>query len=162
MRDAVLAVSGALDTTMGGPGIPHFTSKPGPQATPVLDYGAYDWDSPGAGRRSIYSVVWRGIADPFMETLDFPELGMPAPVRGFSASALQALSLFNDEFMLRQSEKFAARTNGENQVRSMARLAWQRDPTDEESAALSGLLTTHGAAAAARVLFNSNEFLFVD
>ena len=63
----------------------------------------------GAGRRSIYRVVWRGMADPFMEALDFPELGLPAPVRGFSASPLQSLALLNNEFVLRHSEALAQR-----------------------------------------------------
>jgi hypothetical protein len=50
-------------------------------------------------RRSIYRFVWRGVPDPFMDTLDFPDLGMLAPARGFSASALQSLTLYNNRFV---------------------------------------------------------------
>ena len=78
----------------------------GPQATPKVDYTPFDWDAPGAGRRSIYRVVWRGIADPFMEALDFPDASLLQPTRTFSASALQALALFNNDFVLRHSEHF--------------------------------------------------------
>jgi hypothetical protein len=92
-RDAVLAVSGRLDCRMSGPGAPHFNFGPPVQATPTLDYTEFDWSRPEGARRSIYRIVWRGIADPFMESLDFPDLGLLAPVRSFSASPLQALAL---------------------------------------------------------------------
>jgi len=92
-RDFTLAAAGALDLKMGGPAIQYFRKSAGPQLTPALDYGADDWSQPESGRRSVYRYVWRAIADPFMEALDFPDLGLPAPVRGFSVSSLQALTL---------------------------------------------------------------------
>ena len=107
--DALLAVSGRLDLTMGGPGVQHFKIGKGPQLTPTLNYADYDWDSPGANRRSIYRFVWRGIPDPLMEALDFPDLGVLAPVRGQSVSSLQALTLYNSAFVLYSSEHLAAR-----------------------------------------------------
>ncbi len=166
-RDAVLAVSGRLDLTLGGPGVQHFKLSKGPQLTPKVDYTPFDWDSPGAGRRSIYRVVWRGIADPFMEALDFPDAALLQPTRSFSASALQALTLFNNDFVLRQSEHFAARVEklGADlpaRVRAAVRLAFQRAATPEEVRAMSAYAEQHGLAALGRVLFNSNEFLFVD
>lgn len=166
-RDAVLAVSGRLDLTMGGPAIAHFTSKPGPQTTPVLDYDAFDRDSPGAARRSIYRLVWRAIGDPFMDALDFPDLGLLAPVRGFSASPLQSLALFNNGFVLHSSRHFAGRlemsgTTMEDRIRAAFQFALQRPPTAEELTEFTALATQSGLAAAGRVLFNSSEFLFVD
>jgi len=165
LRDAILAVSGRLDLTMGGPGAQHFTMRPGPQSTPVLDYGAFDWSQPAGARRSIYRVVWRGIADPFMEALDFPELGLLAPSRGFSASALQSLALFNNPFVLHHSQGLAQRLEKEaaaDRVRQLFRFTLQREPTAEEQAEFTALSEKSGLAAAARVIFNSNEFLFVD
>lgn len=167
IRDAVLAVSGRLDLTMGGPGARHFVMTPGPQATPKLDYAAHDWNSPGSARRSIYRVVWRGIADPFMEAADFPELGLPAPVRGFSASALQSLALLNNPFVLHHAAATAARTEAAApdtpaRIHALFRFALQRLPTAEEAAAFTALAEKQSLPAAVRVLFNSNEFLFVD
>jgi mono/diheme cytochrome c family protein len=166
-RDAVLAVSGRLDLTLGGPGTQHFKLSKGPQATPKVDYTPFDWDSPGAGRRSIYRVVWRGIADPFMEALDFPDAALLQPTRSFSASALQALTLFNNDFVLRHSEHFAARveqlgTDTTTRVKAAVRLAFQRAATPEEVRALSAYAEQHGLPALGRVLFNSNEFLFIN
>jgi len=166
-RDSVLAASGRLDLTMGGPSIALFTSKPGPQSTPVLNYDNFERDSPGASRRSIYRLVWRAIADPFMDTLDFPDLGLLSPVRGFSASALQALALFNNEFVLHYSGHFAARlektdSTPEEQIRAAFAICYQRPPTPEELSGFTALAARHGLPAACRVLFNSNEFIFVD
>jgi hypothetical protein len=166
-RDTVLAVSGRLDLTVGGPGVQHFKSSPGPQSTPVLDYTVFDWDSPGAARRSIYRVVWRGIADPFMDALDFPDMGLLSPVRGFSASPLQSLALLNNEFVLRQSEHFAERVaqsgaSTSDQIRTAFRLALLRDPTPEETADFAAVADKHSIPAACRILLNSNEFLFVN
>ncbi len=166
-RDTVLAVSGRIDLTAGGPGVALFKSSPGPQATPVLDYTTFDRDTAGASRRSIYRIVWRGIADPFMETLDFPDLGLLSPVRAFSASPLQSLALLNNEFVLRQSEHFAARlaspgTTTDAQIRAAFRLALLREPTPGELADFTALADKHTLPAACRVLLNSNEFLFVN
>jgi hypothetical protein len=167
VRDFALCISGALDLKMGGPGIRHFTSSKGPQATPALDYSAYDWDAPEANRRSIYRFVWRGIADPFMEALDFPDLGLLAPARSFSASSLQALTLFNNNFILHQSVRMARRLETEqssldSQVERAVRLAWQRSPTGDERGELVQLARSHGLAAVCRLLLNSNEFLFIN
>ncbi|HIE96127.1 MAG TPA: DUF1549 domain-containing protein [Planctomycetes bacterium] len=166
-RDAVLQISGRIDLTMGGPGVQQFTQTTGSQLTPKLHYDAFDWNLPSAARRSIYRVVWRGIADPFMESLDFPDLGLLAPQRGFSVSALQALAVFNNDFVLHHSQLLAEKlkashaTVGE-QVARACRLVFLREPGKEESMVLVAYVTQHGLAAMCRVLFNSNEFIFVD
>jgi len=167
VRDFTLAASGALDLTMGGPSIRHFKASKGPQATPALDYTAYDWASPGAGRRSIYRNVWRGIADPFMEALDFPDLGLLAPARSFSFSSLQALTLFNNAFILHNSAALARRaevetTTLEAQVGNAVRLVWLRTPTADESRDFTDFARVQGFPALCRVLLNSNEFLHLD
>lgn len=166
-RDFTLAVSGRLDLTMGGPGVRHFSESPGPQLTPTLDYAAYDWSTAGAGRRSIYSFVWRGIADPFMEALDFPDLGLLSPTRGFSASSLQALTLFNNAFVLEHSMALAQRVESEAadleaRIDRALRLVWLRAPEEAERAMFRGFAESKGLPALCRLLLNSNEFLFVE
>ncbi|MCC6797237.1 MAG: PSD1 domain-containing protein [Candidatus Hydrogenedentes bacterium] len=166
-RDFVLAISGRLDLKMGGPGIKQFTQAKGPQLTPALDYSAYCWSEASAGRRSIYRFVWRGIADPFMEALDFPDLGLLSPTRGFSASALQALALYNNDFVLSESEALARRVEGEastleQQAILAVQLAWLREVDAPECSEFVAYANTNGLAALCRVLLNSNEFLFVD
>ncbi len=168
LRDAMLVCSGNVDFSMGGPAVEHFAKSKGPQSTPVLDYENYDWGQAAAARRSIYRCVWRGIADPFMEALDFPDLGLLAPQRSISTSALQALSLYNHDFVLHHSAAIARRVEQERpdaieaQVQRMVQLVWLRAATEDESQLLNQFADQHGLEAAARLLFNSNEFLFVE
>ena len=162
-----LAVSGALDLTMGGPAVKHFKQGPGPQLTPALDYADYDWAKPGVARRSIYRCVWRGIADPFMEALDFPDLGLLSPVRGFSTSSLQALTLYNNDFVLYHSEAIAKRAQAEaksleKQTSRAVQLVWLRGPTALEQTEFTQFVRAQGLPALCRLLLNSNEFLFID
>ena len=166
-RDFTLAVSGSLDLTMGGPGVQHFKQSKGPQSTPALDYTAFDLNTPGASRRGIYRYVWRGIADPFMEALDFPDLGLLSPTRSFSASSLQALTLYNNDFVLHHAERMALKIQGENdslesQVIQAVRLVWLRNPARDELHDFGEFTRTNGLPALCRLLLNSNEFLFVD
>lgn len=166
-RDFILAISGVLDLKMGGPAIQHFKQSPGQQLTPALDYASYDWSQAAARRRSIYRYVWRGIADPLMESLDFPDLGLLSPARGFSASSLQALVVYNNPFVLQHSLDLAARVTAREtepaaQIRHAVQLVWLREPTAQESVEFGRFVQQQGLPALARLLFNSNEFLFIE
>ena len=166
-RDAILQISGRIELTMGGPGIQQFTQAKGQQLTPKLNYDAFDWNNPVGARRSIYRVVWRGIADPFMESLDFPDLGLLSPKRSFSVSALQALTVFNNDFVLHHSEVLAEKLKASHSTiaEQMTAACWLillREPSTKEREILVAYANKHGLAAMCRVLFNSNEFLFVD
>jgi hypothetical protein len=129
------------------------------QLTPTLDYEAYDWAALPKHRRSIYRFVWRGVPDPFMDALDFPDLGMLAPARGFSASALQSLTLYNNRFVLHFSGELGKQLTSPDEA---VRRILLREPTDEEMKSFATFAEKNGFAALCRVLFNSNEFLFVN
>ncbi len=166
-RDSVLAVSGRLDVTMGGPGVLQFEVKPGFNTTKLANYNAVNWDAPGVARRSVYRFIFRTRPDPFMSAMDFPDASQFVPTRVFSASPLQALVLFNSNFVLHHSDHLARRIASQEkepiaQVRQAFRLALQRDPTADESTDFTSYTTRHGLAAMCRVLLNSNEFLFVE
>ncbi|MBM4096558.1 MAG: DUF1553 domain-containing protein [Planctomycetes bacterium] len=166
-RDGVLSVSGCLDLTMGGPGAREFSAGPPVQLTPRVDYGAFDWASKPEHRRAIYRFVWRGIPDPFMEVLDFPDLGLLTPARASSSSALQALALYNNKFTLHFSGMLGKSIDSSAKSDSQrAREAWSRVlgrlPDAREAAMAEQHVARHGAASLCRVLFNSHEFLFVE
>ena len=166
-RDAVLNSSDSLDLSMGGPGVREFKVGAYIQVTPALDYAAYDWALLPRHRRSIYRFVWRGIPDPFMEVLDFPDLGLLSPVRGNSSSPLQALAMYNDRFVLHFSEMLGRTISmkapePDAAAREAYSRVFSRVPTHEEAKMAAELIKKHGAAALCRVLFNTNEFLFVE
>jgi mono/diheme cytochrome c family protein len=158
-RDFVLAAADRLDPALGGPSVRQFVTGPPVQLTPTLNYEAYDWAALPKHRRSIYRFVWRGVPDPFMDALDFPDLGMLAPARGFSASALQSLALYNNRFVLHFSGELGKQlTTPEEAVRRVL----LREPTAEEKTNFTAFAQKNGLAALCRVLLNSNEFLFVE
>ncbi|MFN7919490.1 MAG: DUF1549 and DUF1553 domain-containing protein [Bryobacteraceae bacterium] len=162
VRDSVLSVAGKLDLTMGGPGVQMFWFKN--DHSPIYDYARFDPDGEGAHRRSIYRFIVRSVTDPFMDRLDCPDPSLLAPKRSTTLTAIQALALWNNPFMLRMSQHLAARLEGSDsdRVTAAARLAWGREPSSEEAAAFRAYAAQHGWANFARLLFNTNEFLFVD
>ncbi|HEV3003225.1 MAG TPA: DUF1553 domain-containing protein, partial [Pirellulales bacterium] len=101
LRDAVLAITGRLDRTMGGPSVKLFIQTPGIHVTPNVDYVNFNADDPANARRSVYRFIFRTLPDPFMDALDCPDGSQLTPVRSASVTAAQALSMLNDKFMVR-------------------------------------------------------------
>jgi hypothetical protein len=165
IRDAMLAVSGQLDLTMGGPSDRQFHFKD--DHSPVYDYTRFDVDTKEGRRRSIYRHIVRSVTDPFMDCLDAADPSQLVARRNTTLTALQALATLNNPFVLRQCEHFAARlhkiaTDTPSQIDAAYRLALSRPPTPDERARLAAYAQKHGLANACRVLFNSTEFMFVD
>jgi hypothetical protein len=73
----------------------------------------------------------------------------------------------NNKFVVRMADHFAERLEGETtDRRAQIELAYQltinRPPTREEADAVVEYADAHGLAAACRIIFNLNEFAFVD
>jgi hypothetical protein len=167
VRDAILLMSGRLDLRMGGPSDQQFDLQPGVHVTPKLDYTKFDVDSDAARRRSVYRFLFRSLPDPMMEALDCPAGDQLTPVRNNSMTVQQALALWNSAFTVRYAEHFAARLETheaslKDRVNAACEWAWGRPPGNEEARELSGYAQRHGLANLCRLLFNSNEFIFVN
>ena len=167
VHDAMLQAAGRLDQTMRGPSVQQFSMRPGVHVTPVIDYSQYDWNGPGAGRRSVYRFLFRTLPDPFMDNLDEADASQLTAARTESITPLQALALLNDPFVLRQSERLTerlehARPGLDDQISLAFQLLFNRPPTLEEQADLGGYAHSHGLVNLCRLLFNSNEFLYVN
>jgi hypothetical protein len=166
VRDSVLAVAGKLETTLGGPSVQMFYFKD--DHSPVYDYARFDPDAAGAYRRSIYRFIVRSVSDPFMDRLDCPDPSVQTPKRSTTLTAIQALALLNNPFMVRMSEHIADRVRqtspdaNDAQVRSAVRLVLGRPAADREVTLFTGYLQKHGLENLCRLLLNTNEFLFVD
>jgi hypothetical protein len=167
IRDAVLCISGKLDATMGGPSVKQFIQTPGIHVTPVVDYLSFDVDSAENYRRSVYRFIFRTLPDPFMETLDCADASQLTPVRSMSVTALQALAMLNDRFVVRQSEHIAGRLEKSSpdlagRVASACEWILGRPARPREIELVSEYAAKHGLANAVRMLLNSNEFMFVN
>ncbi len=165
VRDAVLWVGNQLDLSMGGPSAEHFLFKD--DHSPVYDYTRFDFTSPAVRRRGVYRFLVRSVQDPFMESLDCADPSLLVPKRSSTLTAIQALALLNDPLIIEQARHFAARLEAagktlEDRIGYGFRLAFGRRASTDEARALATHATQHGLVNAARLLLNSNEFIFVD
>ena len=165
IRDAMLAASGKLDLTMGGPSVRWFAFAD--DESPRYSYESFDPDSPGAFRRSIYRHIVRSVPDPFLETLDCADASILTPTRYTTLSPLQALAMYNNRFVLRQAEHFADRLRKEapsdrGRVTVACQLALGRAPRPDEVRIMVSHVERHGLASLCRLIFNLNEFVFLD
>src|SRR5262249_14597709 len=130
LRDSILAISGKLDLTPGGPGFSVFEPNDNYVRVynPRKDFGPSEW------RRMIYMTKVRMQQDATFGAFDCPDGGQIAPKRMRSTTPLQALNLLNSNFLLQQSASFAERLNLEagNTAKAQVHLAFQlvynRDP----------------------------------
>jgi Protein of unknown function (DUF1553) len=163
LRDSILAVSGHLDLTMGGPGFSAFEPNDNYVRVyePRKEFGPAEW------RRMVYMTKARMQQDGTFGAFDCPDGGQVAAKRGRSITPLQSLNLLNSGFMLQQSRLFAERLEkGAADPRAQARLAFElaygREPFEQELAASEVVIRRHGTATFCRSLFNSNEFVFLE
>lgn len=167
VHDAVLAISGKLDLSMGGPGYRDFVIV-NPEHSPHYRYDLADPEDAATFRRSVYRFIVRSQMQPFLTTLDCADPSMRVDKRNQSVSPNQALAYLNNGFMLAQSSRFAERLRREvgddvdAQIAMAMRLAFGRDATEKERAAMSEFTHKHGLENTCRVILNLNEFSFVD
>ncbi len=166
VRDAVLAVSGKLDRTMGGPSFRDFVVEK-PEHSPHYEYQLHDPEDPKSHRRSAYRFIVRSQQQPFLTVLDCADPSMQVGRRNESVSPLQALALLNNPLMLTMSRHFAESLQQEGgdlalQVVRGHRRALGRPPTTDEREMLVAYAKSHGLANCCRLMLNLNEFAFVD
>ncbi len=156
-RDAALAVTGELDSAIGGEPmeLSHATHR----------------------RRTVYGVVKRRELDVLLRLHDFPDPVSHAASREPTTTPLQQLFAFNAPFLHERSSALVDRVNREGPEGVRERIAWLypivfgRAATAEEVELGQEFLRESQAAGVeppeawrqyAHALLGSNEFLFVD
>jgi hypothetical protein len=163
IRDGVLAVSGTLDPTAGGPGF--FLHRV--ERENVYHYHPLEVFGPAESRRMVYAVKIRLEQDGIFGAFDCPDGSLAVPRRHVSTTPLQALNLFNSRFIADQAAHLAARleleagAEPESQVRRAWQLVFHRSPDPAEVREAVGLVEAEGLPALGRALLNANEFLFL-
>jgi hypothetical protein len=172
IRDAVLEISGALNPRLGGKPIRVpieqevydviFTESERDGLWPVTP-GEFEQH-----RRSLYLLNKRTVRLPMMTAFDQPDTMTSCPMRPVSTHALQALTLFNSDFMRDESNRFAARLERECgrdrgfQLRRAYKLALARAPRPVEMKLGEKFLENGGSLADfCLALMNRNEFVYV-
>ena len=103
----------------------------------------------------------------FMSALDCADPSLTVSKRNTAITPQQALALFNNRLTLAMAEHLAARVEKSADTISgrgtaAFRLVLGREPSDSEQLALTTHVQEFGLANACRLLFNLNEFMFVD
>lgn len=175
IRDATLAVTGSLNPQLGGKPVripiePEvynliFTEFERDGLWPVNP------DKSVQNRRSVYLYNKRSVRLPLLSVsaFDQPDAIISCPVRPTSTHALQALSMFNSNFMQEQSAAFADRLRGvckrsgsACEIRTAWRLALSRPPKPAEERLARQFLTKGGSLSEmCLTLLNRNEFVYV-
>jgi len=162
IRDSMLAVSGRLNLKMGGPGYNLFDMRGGLSGFKPIESFKAD-----GLRRLIYAHKVRRERDAVFGAFDCPDGGQSTDRRRESTTPIQALNLFNSRFTLDESEALAARVRREvgdelsSQIRHVWKLALSREPSADEMRDAQPVVREHGLATLCRVIFNTNEFLFL-
>jgi hypothetical protein len=166
VRDSILAVSGALNPTMGG--LPVFP-KLSQDVLETMNRGIWEREEEGpkVWRRSVYVYRKRGLPLPFFEVFDLPDQNLTCGARNVSTVPTQALTLMNDDFVLRQAKLFADRVNEgapnnpEKQIDLAYRITLGRQPSAEEVRIGRDLLAKQQLVDFTHVLLNLNDFLYI-
>jgi hypothetical protein len=172
IRDSVLAAAGTLNTRLGGRPVRIpiqqevydliFTEGERDGLWPVTP------DAREHARRSLYLLNKRTVRLPMLMAFDQPDTMTSCPVRPASTHALQALSLFNSDFMRAQSIAMAKRLERECaqdadfQVRRAYKLALARGPKPAEEAMARQFFRSGGKLEDfCLALLNRNEFVYI-
>ncbi len=175
LRDALLAVSGSLDSTRFGPAVPT-------HLTPFMEGRGRPGEGPldGNGRRTLYLSVRRNFLDPFLLAFDFPNPAATCGRRSVSNVPAQSLALMNGELVQEMARRCASRSlagppqSPAARVESLLRTTFGRPPRDEEiDASLAWLNAELASRQVAwndaalwsdwiHVLFCAKAFVFVE
>ena len=187
VRDALLAISGQLNTAMYGKPAP---VSPDDVGQFVIAVDTRDSAGRPTGkvealngqdlRRSIYVQVRRSMPLGVLEPFDLPRMTPNCESRNSSTSPAQALLMLNNSFPAQQAELLAARLQAATpDTSAQIQLAWKhifaRSPNPDDIAAAMSFLTETAATPAdtatpastplgrlCHALFCTNGFLYID
>jgi len=134
IRDAMLAVSGSLDKSMGG-SLLHVKNR-----DYLFDHTSRDLTSYESPRRSIYLPVVRNNVYDVFQLFDFPDPAVPNGDRATTTVAPQALFLLNSDWAMKTCDQMAesllkdANLDDAGRVRRLYRKAYGREASAVELA----------------------------
>ncbi len=163
LRDSILAVSGQLNPAPGGP--PVLFSVPDDVAQGFEFFKWFPSSEEEQRRRSVYLIQRRSVLLPMAETFDAPNLSTSCSRRQSTIVAPQALTLLNGELTRTAANALATRVQtAKDPISEAFWLTLAREPTSSERSHAERLQQQGkgGLASLGTVLFNLNEFLYVE
>jgi hypothetical protein len=170
LRDSILAVSGRLQKSGGGPGV--FLDIPADVAQGFEFFKWFPSDEKDQERRTIYTFQRRSVMMPIVEVFDGANMQESCSRRSVTTVPTQAFSLLNSEFTNSEAAHFADRVielagpDRDRQIEKAFALALDRMPDAAErkqaNQTLGSLPAKEALTRLGAVLFNLNEFVYVD
>jgi hypothetical protein len=170
VRDSVLSLSGRLKKTDGGPGV--FLNIPADVAEGFEFFKWFPSNEKDQLRRTIYTFQRRSVVMTMMEVFDGANMSESCARRNVTTVAPQAFTLLNSDFTNTEARHFAARVielagpDPARQIDRAFRMALSRPPSREEvksaRAAMLGMEAHEALARLSLVLFNLNEFMYLE
>ncbi|MBA62798.1 MAG: hypothetical protein CMJ76_10590 [Planctomycetaceae bacterium] len=164
LRDTMLRASGRLNLRQFGKPFKFFeeSSSQFADRIPLKQFNQEGW------RRMIYGEKIRLTTVGVFGVFDCPDASQMTPKRAISTSAVQALALYNSGFVNRHA-RFMAEAVGNKlpsdltaQVRTSFMRTLSRPPTSSELDVIMPLIKEDGLESLGRILFNLNEFVFLN
>jgi cytochrome c553 len=163
LRDAVLAASGRLDRTLGGPPVPVFLTdflqgKGRPSTSGPAD---------GANRRTLYLEVRRNFLNPLLLAFDFPTPFTTIGRRSASNVPAQALALMNEPLLQQIASSWSDRLYWEpssprGRLERAFKAAFGRPPSAQDLARCEAFLADGGLLQdLLHAFFQAKEFQYV-
>jgi len=131
VRDALLSVSGQLDSTMGG------SLLKVKNRSYFFDHTSKDLTDYNSPRRSLYLPVVRNNLYDVFQLLDAPDAAIPTGDRATTTVAPQALLMLNSDFVMQSAADFASRllagfNNDDERIQRMYTIAYGREAVPDE------------------------------
>ena len=176
IRDAVLATSGRLDTTIGGKTVPLRNRQF------VFDHTSKDHTEYGSLRRGLYLPIIRNNLYSMFQQFDYPDPTMPTGSRSSTVVAPQALLMMNSDLVMDSADALAEQllqlTDSDQRVSLAYQRTLAREPSASEMTRALGFIsqligngfTAKGLSQSAeqrawsvfcQSLYASNEFVYV-
>ncbi len=178
LRDSMLIANGTFNAAVGGPPVLpplprevlETSSRPG-EVWPLTPEESWT-------RRSLYIKLKRSLQHPLLSSFDLADLDSPCPERFATVVPTQSLSMMNGDLTNEEAAKLARRLERErpNDLRAQIALArrWTSGRTPDareideavafiaELKAKENLNDAQALNSLCLVLFNMNEFLYID
>jgi Protein of unknown function (DUF1553)/Protein of unknown function (DUF1549) len=152
IRDSLLVAAGTLNDQLGGlsvfPPLPKGMGK-GENGFTGLPLWTVSKDPNDWNRRSLYVFTRRSIAYPMLANFDMASSQQVHSKRDVTTTALQALTLYNDEQIFKWSQDLAGRVIREagdkpdKQIARLYQILFARTPDSYEKSTLEAFLSDH-------------------
>ena len=150
VRDALLQISGKLDSTVGG------SLLKVKNRGYLFDHTSIDLSDYTSQRRSLYLPVIRNNVFDLFQLLDFPDPAVPSGDRAMTTVAPQALLMLNSDFVMQSADELARRLLSEagsddERLSRLSQTVLGRDATAQEREGHLAFLTKVDQSLAAKV-----------